>query len=52
MTVAKLIDELKKCPQDADVYRFNESFDYYYSDTEEFVTTVEKDEYGYSVTIK
>lgn len=52
MTVGELVNILLDMPQDADVYRFNESCDSYYSDTEEFVTTVEKDEYGYSVTIK
>lgn len=52
MTVGELVNILLDMPQDAEVYRFNESYDSYYSDTEEFVTEVEKDEYGYSVTIK
>lgn len=51
MTVGELVNILLDMPQDADVYRLNESCDYY-SDTEEWVTEVEKDEYGYSVTIK
>lgn len=51
MTVGELVNILLDMPQDADVYRLNEATDYYCQDTEELVTNVEKDEYGYSVTI-
>lgn len=52
MKVAELINILLEMPQDADVYRFNESCDCYYSDTEEMVSEVKKDEYDLSITIK
>lgn len=52
MTVCELVNILLDMPQDADVYRYNTSYAYGYTDSEESVSTVELDEYGYSVTIK
>lgn len=52
MTVGELVNILLDMPQDAEVYRFNESCDSYYSDTEEKVSEVTKDENDFSITIK
>ena len=52
MTVRELIEELKKMPQDADVYRYNNDYsDYCPQDTEEMVCSVICED-NYSVTIK
>ena len=51
MTVKELIEELKKLPQDADVYRFNESYSYGFNSTEEEVFCIIKED-EYSIIIK
>lgn len=42
MTVKELIEELKKMPQDADVYRVNTEEDRWYSEHDEEIFKVEK----------
>ena len=52
MTVKELIEELKKLPQDAEVYRYNNDYsDYCPQDTEEMIFSVICED-NYSVTLK
>ena len=50
MKVYELIEVLKTMPQDADVYRLNKAYEYGYTDSEEFVYEVKKED-EYSVLI-
>lgn len=43
MTVKELIEILQQFPADAEVMRFNESCDSWYSDSIEYVTSVQVD---------
>lgn len=51
MTVKELIEELKKMPQDAYVYRLNTKEDRWYTDHDEEILTVEKVD-DYEVRLK
>lgn len=42
MTVRELIEELRKMPQDADVYRVNTEEDRWFSEHDEEIWTVEE----------
>ena len=44
MKVYELIEALKTMPQDADVYRLNKAYAYDYTDSEEFVYEVKKED--------
>ena len=50
MILYELIEVLKTMPQDAVVYRLNEAYVYGYTDSEEFVYEVKKED-EYSVLI-
>lgn len=46
MTVKELIEELKKMPQDADVWKLNENSGFWYEDDLFLLREVELDEEG------
>ena len=50
MKVYELIDVLKTMPQEAEVYRLNKEYAYGYTESEEFVYDVKKED-EYSVVL-